>query len=439
MEGGVREPRVLVVGGGFAGFECARRLARPGGPAVTLVSPEDYFLYTPLLPEVAGSVLDPRHAAVPLAESLPGVRVLRGVVADVDLDGHTAEVAVPDAAGSRTEHWDRLVLTPGSVTRVLDIPGLAERARGLKTLAEAVYLRDHLLGQLERSASLPPGDPACSACRTVVVVGASYAGTELVAQLRGLAHDAALHYRFPASDLHVVLLDVAAEVMPEVGSRLGRRALEVLRVRGVDVRLETTLRSVQPDTVTLSDGQTLPCGTLAWVAGVTANPLVGRLPLELHQGRAVVDEHLQVPGRPDVFAAGDAAAVPDLTKPGLVTPPTAQHATRQGGTLARNVLASLRGDRLTPYRHRDLGLTVDLGPGFAVANPFGVPLSGLAAKAVTRGYHLAALPHRANRLQVGLDWLLSATSPRPLVSLGLVHPERVALDGGQRGAAAPPR
>lgn len=421
-------PRVLVVGAGFAGLECARRLCHAGGVEVTVVSPEDYFLYTPLLPEVAGGLLDPRHAAVPLAEMLPGARLVRGLVTGVDLDAQTAEVAISgDPAGRRSEGWDRLVLTPGSVTRVPDIPGLAERARGLKTLASALFLRDHLLGQLERSVALPPGDPGCEACRTVVVVGASYAGTELVAQLRGLADEVARRHRFPRSDLHFVLLDLAPHVMPEVGPRLGRRALDVLRGRGIDVRLETTLRAAEEDRVTFSDGTTLACGTLAWVTGVTPSPLVGKLPLELTHGRIVVDECLQVPGRKAVFAAGDAAAVPDLANEGDVTPPTAQHATRQGRTLARNVLASLVEGPLQPYRHRDLGLVVDLGPGFAVANPLGVPMSGWAAKVVTRGYHLAALPRGVNRWEVGLDWLLGATAPRPLVSLGLVDAQRATF------------
>lgn len=420
------EHRVLVAGGGFAGFTCARRLGRMGVD-VALVNPEDYFLYTPLLPHVAGGLLDPRDTAVPLARAVPGAHFVRGRVVGVDLAGRTASI---DVDGHRRDlAWDRLVLTPGSVTRTFDVPGVRQRAHGLKTVAQAVYLRDHLLRQLERSTSLPQDDERCRALRTVVVVGASYAGTELVAQLRGLADDAARHHGFAPSAVRFLLVDVAGTVMPEVGPRLGSRALEVLRERGVEVRLGTTLAEIRADDrVTLTDGATLPCGTVAWVTGVTASPLVETLGLPLDEGRLVVDDHLRVPGHPHVFAAGDAASVPDLTRPGKVTPPVAQHAVRQGARLARNVAASLGRGESRPYRHRNLGLVVDLGRGEAVATPFGLPLSGRAAKVIAGGYHLAALPGAANRVGVGVDWLLGVAAPRPLVSFGLVDARRASLE-----------
>lgn len=421
--------KVLVVGAGFAGFTCARRLheraLRDGYDVeVSLVSPEDYLLYVPLLPDVAGGLLDPRHIAVPLAQSLPGVRLLHGLVDSVDLDAHTAQISLSGRAGQHTEHWDRLVLTPGSVTKLFDVPGLAEHARGLKSLAEALYLRDHVLGQLETSMTLPSEDPACRACRTIVVVGASYAGTELVAQLHGLTDAAALHYGFAAEDVRFLLLDTAEQVMPEIGRRLGNRVLDVLRRRGIEVRLGTTVTRVDDEEVELTDGETVPTCTLAWVTGVTASPLISDLGLRLDHGRLAVDAQLRVPGHPDVFAGGDAAAVPDLTRPGNPTPPIAQHAVRQGRTLAGNVAASLGHGTPSAYRHRNLGLVVDLGPGFAVANPLGVPLSGMPAKALTRGYHLAAMPRAANRAQVAADYLTGLGRSRPIVSLGLIDTER---------------
>lgn len=415
--------RVLIVGGGFAGFECARRLSRvarrqPAGSSfeVVLVSPEDYLLYTSLLPEVAGGLLDPRAVAVPLADALPGVALVAGRVVAVDLGARTVEVA--SGASTRALSWDRLVLTPGSVTRLVDVPGLAEHGRGLKTLAEALFLRDHLLAELEL-AEQETDATARQARRTVVVVGASYAGTELVAQLRALADEAADRRGYPRSDVRFLLLDTADRVMPEVGDTLSGRALAVLRQRGIEVRLETTVRALTADHVVLSDDTVVPTRTVAWVTGVTANPLVARLGSELKDGRLVVGPDLRVAGHPDVFAGGDAAAVPDLTRPGSVTPPTAQHATRQGHALARNVAASFGIGRARPYRHRDLGLVVDLGPWHAVADPLGVQLSGLPAKLVTRGYHLYALPRGANRLAVGLGYLTGLVTPRPLVSLGL--------------------
>lgn len=421
-----RAPRILVIGGGFAGLECAIRLAR-SGPArfdVTLVNPEDYSLYLPLLPDVAGGLLDPRHIAVPIARALPGATLLRGMVTAVNLAAHTAQVQVAGRPDDPAEiGWDRLVVTAGSVTRLADVPGLSQHARGLKTLAEALYLRDHLLGQLELSVT-EPDEVRCRACRTVIVVGASYAGTELVAQLRGLADAAARQHGFEPGEVRFVLLDTAEHVMPEVGRRLGDRALEVLQGRGVDVRLQTTLTSVTDDSVTLSDETVLPTRTVAWVTGVTSSPLIEALGLELDRGRLVVTQDLAVPGHPQVFAGGDAAAVPDLARPGQVTPPTAQHAVRQGRALARNVAASLGRGRARPYKHHDLGLVVDLGPGFAVANPLGIQLTGLPAKALTRAYHLFAMPRASRRGHVALDYLTGSGRSRPVVSLGLVDSSR---------------
>lgn len=379
-------PRVLVVGGGFAGFECAKQLtrSRSGALDVPLVNPEDYSLYTPLLPDVAGGLLDPRHIAVPIVQALPAVRLIRGLVISADLAGHTAQVQVagrPDDADQVA--WDRLVLTPGSVTKLPGIAGLGQHARGLKTLAQALYLHDHLLGQLELSVT-EQDDRLRRACRTVVVAGASYAGTELVAQLRGLADAAARQHGFAPAEVKFLLLDTAEQVMPEVGRRLGDRALQVLQQKGVDVRLKTTLTSVTDDSVSLSDDTVVPARTVAWVTGVTPSPLVEALGLKLDGGRLAVTERLSIAAHPHVFAGGDAAAVPDLARPGKTTPPTAQHAVRQGRVLARNVAASLGAGRARPYKHHNLGLVVDLGPGFAVANPLGIQLSSLPAKASGR-------------------------------------------------------
>lgn len=319
--------------------------------------------------------------------------------------------------------WDRLVLTPGSVTRLFDVPGLHEHARGLKTVAEALYLREQLLHQLE--AAEHDDDPQVrQARRTVVVVGASYAGTELIAQLRALADAYADRRGLERAQVRFLLLDTAERVMPEVGTRLGDKVLEVLRARGIEIRLQTSLRSVSADHVMLTDGTKVATHTVAWVTGVTGAPLLSSLGLPLERGRLVVDADLRIPGFPEVFAGGDAAAVPDLTENGkAITPPTAQHAIRQGKALARNLAAGLGFGRSKPYKHRDRGLVVDLGPGFAVANPLGIRLSGLAAKAVTRAYHTYAVPRGVNRWAITLTYLTNTVVPRPLTRRGLVSPE----------------
>lgn len=413
---------VVVVGSGFTGFECARRLARQmrrqNAPvSVTIISPIDYMLYTPLLPDVAGAVLDARFVTVSLAGTLKGVRAVRGRVDEVDLEGHTLTFTDPEQRSLQMP-WDRLVLAPGSVTRLFDIPGLATHARGLKSTAEALYLRDHVLEQFELACLDEDKDEAQSR-RTIVVVGASYSGTELVAQLRALADAAAKQMGFDPESVKFLLLDVAEQVMPEVGEKLGNAAMKVLRSRGVDVRLGTTLEEVHADHVVLSDDSVVGTRTVAWVTGVTAAPLIETLGLPTEKGRLKVQADLQVPGHPDVFSAGDAAAVPDLTQEDKVTPPTAQHAIRQGKALARNVAASLGYGKTKNYKHRNMGLVVDLGPHYAVANPLGVRISGLPAKVVTRGYHLYAMPRLVNKWAVGLAYLTDAMFPRTVVSIGL--------------------
>ncbi|BBZ28562.1 dehydrogenase [Mycolicibacterium madagascariense] len=412
---------VVIVGSGFTGFECARRLARTlrrdPSVTITIVSPVDYMLYTPLLPDVAGGVVDARFVAIPLSTTLKGVRTVKGRVESVDFEGRQVRYRDPDD-DVHTLSWDRLVLTPGSVTRLFDIPGLAVHARGLKSTAEALYLRDHFLGQLELAND--DGDPVRQAARrTVVVVGASYSGTELALQLRALADAAAEQLGFAPEAARFVLLDVAKQVMPEVGERLGAAANRVLRSRGIDVRLGLTLKEVRADHVILSDDSRIDTHTVAWVTGVTGAPLVETLGLPMEKGRLKVGADLEVAGRPGVFAAGDAAAVPDLTRPGQITQPTAQHATRQGKTLAHNVAASLGYGVPKPYKHHDMGLVVDLGPHHAVANPLNVHLSGFPAKFVTRAYHLYAIPRAANRWAVGLAYLADALFDRAVVSIGL--------------------
>jgi NADH dehydrogenase len=417
---------IAIVGSGFTGFTCAHRLARilrrrNAAVDITIISPVDYMLYTPLLPDVAGGVVDARFVAVPLANALKGVRSVRGRVDSVDLTGRTLTFRDPEGNSHRMS-WDRLVLAPGSVTKLFDVPGLATYARGLKSAAEALYLRDHFIEQLEL-ANIDDDPKVAAARRTVVVVGASYSGTELVAQLRALADAAAKQMRFDPADVRFLLLDLAEQVMPEVGKKLGDAAMKVLRRRGIDVRLGLTLKEAHADHVVLSDDSRVDTHTIAWVTGVTGAPLIQDLGLPTERGRLKVQADLQVPGHPDVFAAGDAAAVPDLTQPGKVTPPTAQHATRQAKVLARNVAASLGYGNSKQYKHRNLGLVVDLGPHYAVANPLNVHLSGLPAKVVTRSYHLYAIPRAVNRWAVSLAYLTDALFARSVVSIGLSSQE----------------
>jgi len=349
------------------------------------------------------------------------VQMIRGRVDGVDFDGRTVTFTDPEER-ARSLPWDRLVLTPGSVTRLFDVPGLAEHARGLKSTAEALYLRDHVLEQLEL-ADVDDDPGRAAARRTIVVVGASYSGTELVLQLRALADSAAKQMDFDRADVKFVLLDLAEQVMPEVGEKLGAAAMRVLQSRGIDVRLGLTLKEVHAEHVVLSDDSLIRTHTVAWVTGVTGAPLIEKLGLPTEKGRLTVQTNLQVPGHPDVFSAGDAAAVPDVTQPGKITPPTAQHAIRQGKVLAHNVAASLGYGKPKNYRHRNMGLVVDLGPRYAVANPLNIQLSGFPAKVVTRAYHLYAIPRFVNRWAVSLAYLTDVFFDRSVVSMGLASEE----------------
>ncbi|ADP78533.1 NAD(P)/FAD-dependent oxidoreductase [Pseudofrankia inefficax] len=423
-----RRPRVVVVGGGFAGLGVLRHLeARlPADAAdLELVSPTDHLLYTSLLPQVCAGEVEPRHLAIPLRASLRRTTLRTGHAVDVDTAART--ITVVDGNGSFRLGWDRLVLAPGSLTRTFDIPGLAQYGLGLKNLAEAVYLRDHVLRQLEYASTCP--DPAERRARgTFVVCGAGYTGTELAAQMRRFTLDALRYFpRLAADDVRWILLDRAPRVLPELDETLGAGALKVLRDRGVEVWPQTSVTRVTADSVTLSNGETVPAHTLVWCTGVTPNPLMEKVGTETSKGRLVVDERLNVPGAAGVFALGDAAAVPDVTRGGAPAGQTAQHAVRQGAAAGRNIAASLGYGKASPYRHRDLGFVVDLGAGDAVANPLGLHLSGAPAALVTRTYHLLALGTGTNRAHVACDWLLAAAFPEQVVQLGFLPPPHATI------------
>lgn len=422
--------RVVIVGGGFAGFEAARALrkivSKSGSDIeIVLVNPTDYFLYLPLLPEVAAAVVDPRRVTVSLPAALPGVRLALGTVHTVDLDSRKITFTDPEG-GERSLDYDRLVLAAGSVNKLLPIPGVTEHAHGFRSVPEALYLRDHVIRQIELAANADDQAERDARC-TFVVVGAGYTGTEVAAQ--GPLFTKAVAERHPElrdQEIRWLLLDIAAKVLPELNPRLSRTADKVLRSRGVEVRMGDTVEEATATGVCLKSGDVVSTRTLVWCVGVRPDPLVEETGLATHKGRLVTEPTLVVPGHPEVFACGDAAAVPDLTRPGEVTAMTAQHATRQGKLAGRNVFASLTDGRLRTYKHHDLGFVVDLGGGQAAANPLRIPLGGFPARVVTRAYHLAAMP--GNRIRTAVDWILDALLGRQSVQLGLVRGPHVPLD-----------
>ncbi|MFC9913505.1 NAD(P)/FAD-dependent oxidoreductase [Streptomyces sp. NPDC059862] len=420
----VTRPRILVVGAGFAGVECVRRLERrlsPDEAAITLVTPSAYQLYLPLLPQVASGVLTPQSIALSLRRSRKyRTRIIPGGAIGVDLKAKVCVIrTVTDELVD--EPYDYIVLAPGSVTRTFDIPGLVDNAFGMKSLAEAAYIRDHVISQLDLADA--SHDPAERASRLqFVVVGGGYAGTETAACLQRLTHNAVK--RYPRLDPHLIkwhLIDIAPRLMPELGEKLGRSAQEVLRGRGIDISLGVSIAKAGPEEVTFTNGRVVPTHTLIWTAGVVASPLIATLGAETVRGRLAVTAEMNLPGHDGVFALGDAAAVPDKAKgeEGAICPPTAQHALRQGKKVADNIIATLRGEPMQPYVHKDLGLVVDLGGRDAVSKPLGVELRGLPAQAVARGYHWSALRTNVAKTRVMTNWLLNAVAGDDFVRTGL--------------------
>jgi NADH dehydrogenase len=439
MSGGHGRERVVIVGAGFAGFHAARTLARLaiGAAEVVLINPADYFLYLPLLPEVMAGIVEPRRVAVSLTEGCPGARPVLGTVDGVDVAARQVTYLAPDGE-HRSLGYDRVVLAVGSVNKLLPIPGIAEHAYGFRSMAEAIYLRDAILRDIELAETTD--DPAERAARcTFVVVGAGYTGTEVAANGQLLTKDAARRCRgLTAQPVRWLLVDIADRVLPELDPRLSKAADRVLRHRGVEIRTGTTVEEASHEGVRLSGGEFVPTRTLIWCVGVRPDPLIETLGLPTIKGRLVVDAYLNVPGHPEIYACGDAAAVPDLTRPGEITAMTAQHAQRQGVTAAKNIAATYGRGRRRPYEHHDLGFVVDLGGAQAAANVIGVPLSGAPAKFVTRAYHLAAIP--GNRLRISSDWTLDALLSRQLVQLGVVPASavRLAATAERLPPAAPP-
>ena len=417
-----RKPTILVVGSGFAGFTAARRLERlldEDQADLVLISDTDHMNYSSLLPQVASGIIDPRHSAVALHRALHRTRIVLGKVVDVDVMTKTVSVVHPSKK-KQSYVWDRMLLTPGSVARPARDAGIDQNAVAFHSLAQAVYLRDHLLQQLEIADAIT--DPCeRAACCTFVVVGAGYSGTELIAQLQRVTERSLEQFpTLPLSLIRWVLVEAGSTILREFPPALAKHVTRRLLKRGIEIREATTIAELDQGSALLSNGEKVATHTVVWTAGVTSLPLVTSLGLSVAAGRLQVDADLRVPGQPHLFAAGDAAAVPDLTRPGQICTPTAQHATRQGSRAAENIVATLRGEPLRNYRHHDLGFLVDLGGRDAAANPLGFRMTGLPAKWLTHGYHLKALPTLNNKVRVASDWLLSGLLGDQLVRVGFV-------------------
>ncbi|MDC2961144.1 NAD(P)/FAD-dependent oxidoreductase [Streptomyces gilvifuscus] len=429
--------RILVVGGGYVGMYTALRLQRRlkrelarGEAEITVVTPDPYMTYQPFLPEAAAGAISPRHVVVPLRRVLDRCHVVVGEVRSIDHNKRTATLTTlateEEGAGAEQLSYDELVLAPGSISRTLPIPGLAEHAVGFKSVEEAIGLRNHVIEQMDIASSTR--DPAIrDAALTFVFVGGGFAGVEALAELEDMARYTTRYYHnVQAEDMKWILVEASDRILPEVGEEMGRYTVTELRRRNIDVRLNTRLESCVDRIAVLSDGARFPTRTIVWTAGVKPSPLLAATDLPLTaRGRLKCTPQLTIDGATHAWAAGDAAAVPDVTagEPGSETAPNAQHAVRQARVLGDNIAHALRGEELETYAHQYAGSVASLGLHKGVAHVYGRKLKGYPAWFMHRVYHLSRVPTFNRKARVLAEWTLSGLFKREIVSLGsLEHP-----------------
>ncbi|WP_030683882.1 NAD(P)/FAD-dependent oxidoreductase [Streptomyces cellulosae] len=439
--------RILVVGGGYVGMYTALRLQRNlkrelqrGEVEITVVTPDPYMTYQPFLPEAAAGSISPRHVVVPLRRVLDRCRIVIGEVTSIDHGKRTAALTTlateEEGTGAQQLSYDHLVLAPGSISRTLPVPGLAEHGIGFKTVEEAIGLRNHVIEQMDIASSTR--DPAVrDAALTFVFVGGGYAGVEALAELEDMARYTARYYHnIRPADMKWILVEASDRILPEVGEEMGRYTVTELRRRNIDVRLGTRLESCADRVAVLSDGARFPTRTVVWTAGVKPHPVLAAVDLPLNErGRLICTPELTIEGTTHAWAAGDAAAVPDVTaggtsraegtggEPGRECAPNAQHAVRQARVLGDNIAHSLRGEPLETYAHKYAGSVASLGLHKGVAYVYGRRLKGYPAWFMHRVYHLSRVPTFNRKARVLAEWTLAGLFKREIVSLGsLEHP-----------------
>ena len=413
--------RIVILGGGFGGLSAARELERilprRANVEITLVNRENYFLFTPMLHEVAASDLDLATIVSPLRRLLDRTRLFIGTVEEIDVDARTITVA---HAGGQHRHelqYDHLVVALGAVTNFFGLPGLADHAVTMKSLGDAIELRNQLIAQLEE-ADFECNRDVRGPLLTMVVAGGGFAGVETVAAVNDFVREAIRFYpNITQRDVRVIVVHPGAFLLPELGEELGTYTQARLAERGVEVRLNTRVTGVRGTRTVLSDGTEINARTLVWTAGISANPMLDCIPCERSRGRLVVNEYLQSPDRPNVWAVGDCASITDPAT-GQTYPPTAQHALREGACVARNIVAELNGKPKTAFSFSTIGLLAAIGRRTGVANILGFQFSGFVAWWLWRTIYLAKLPRLEKKVRVALDWTLDVLFAKDLVQFG---------------------
>ncbi len=431
-------PKILIVGGGYAGFYTAWKLEkhlRKGEADVTIVDPLPYMTYQPFLPEVAAGSIEARHSVVALRRHLKKTNVVAAKVTGID---HANKVAtITPIAGEPYElEYDQIVVTAGAVSRTFPIPGIADNAIGLKTIEEAVAIRDRLMSNFDKASTLPAG-PERDRLLTVVVVGGGFAGIEVFAELRSLASTLVTSYpQLTYDDTPFHLIEAMGRIMPEVSLKTSEWVLKNLAQRGAAVHLDTQVTGAIDGNIELSTGETIPSDLIIWTAGVMANPTVvrgGDLPVE-ERGRIQTRTDLRVGTAEEVvegaWAAGDVSAVPDLSGGGVggYCVPNAQHAVRQAKLLAKNLVAVLRGEVPREYFHKNLGAVAGLGLWVGVFQSGNLALKGPIAWLAHRGYHGLAMPSWERKWRVLWGWWNNFWLGRDMVNLSTVQNPRYVFE-----------
>src|SRR6266571_4582056 len=417
----LRKKRIVILGGGFGGDYAAihleKLLAHQSAVEISLVSRDNFFLFTPMLHEIAASDLEITNIVNPLRKLLHKVEVVVGDVNEVDLPNKRVLISRGYRNHSQQLDYDHLVIALGSITNFYDLPGLAEVAVAMKSLRDAIQLRGQILRYLEEANS--EGDPAeRRSLLTFVVAGGGFAGVETVAAVNDFVREALPFYPNLCEDmLRVMLVHSGPAILPELGESLGRYTEKVLQGRGVEIQLNTRVKSVTDSRVFLADGAAIPSRTLVWTAGTVPSPIISSLPCAKERGRLVVNQFLRVPDWPDVWAVGDCAFVPDTRNPGKSHPPTAQHAIREGKVVAQNIAAVLLGRPLKLFSFRTIGLLASIGRRMGVARIFGVNFSGFFAWWMWRTIYLIKLPGLDKKIRVAFDWTLDLLFPKDVCAV----------------------
>jgi NADH dehydrogenase len=412
--------RIVILGGGFGGLytaiELEKRLARDPNVEITLVNRDNFISFTPMLHEVAASDLDMTHIVNPIRKMLKRVSLFLGDVQQIDLNAKEVVVTHGSDHHAHALPYDHLVIGLGAITNFYQLPGLEERALTMKSLGDAIYLRNHLIANLEEADT----ECAVKTCLrepllTCVVAGGGFAGVETLAAVNDFVHEALRFYHnLQAEQIRMVLVHSGPVILPELSERLGRYAQKKLAQRRIEIHLNVRVTGLTDQGVQLSDGTTIKTKTVVWTAGTAPNPLLGSLACDKDRGRIVTNEFLEVPGHPGVWAVGDCALIPDR-KTGQAYPPTAQHALREGRVLARNIAAAVRGGRKKPFVFSTLGQLATIGRRTGVANILGINFSGFIAWWLWRSIYLSKLPRAEKKLRVALDWTLDLLFSKDLV------------------------